>query len=161
MRLGPYDGVLRDAILRMKGLAGESLAETLGLVWAERDREKFAALKSEVVIPIPLYWLRRIERGYNQSLAVADSVASVLKLPCEKKWLSRKTPTPKQYTQSATARRENVKGAFRATWRCRVQNRRVLLIDDVLTTGATASEAAKALKAAGAAQVDVAVLAHR
>jgi ComF family protein len=161
MRLGPYDGILRDAILRMKQLPGESLAETMGLVWAERDREKFAAIRPEVVIAIPLYWLRRIERGYNQSLAVADAVANVLKVPCESGWLVRKKPTPKQYTQSAAARRENVKGAFRTTWRCRVQNRRVLLIDDVLTTGATTSEAAKVLREAGAAQVDVAVLAHR
>ena len=160
-RLGPYDGKLRDAILKTKHLAGEILAESLGMLWADRDAAKFLELRIDVLVPVPLHWWRRLERGYNQSAALADALASKLQVPSGRNWLRRVKSTPKQFTQSATARRENVKGAFRATRKCNVKNLRVLLVDDVLTTGATASEAAKVLKAAGAAQVSVAVLAHR
>lgn len=160
-RLGPYDGKLRDAVLKTKNLPGEILAETLGLLWADRDAARFRELRIDVLVPVPLHRWRRLERGYNQSAALADALASKLQVPTRRYWLRRVKPTPKQFTQSATARRENVKNAFRSTRSCRVKNLRVLLVDDVLTTGATASEAAKVLKAAGAAQVSVAVLAHR
>lgn len=160
-RLGPYDGKLRDAILKAKQLPGEILAESLAALWAERDADRFRELRIDVLIPIPLHWWRRLERGYNQSAALAYGLASKLRLPVALHGLRRIKATPKQYTQSATARRENVRGAFRANGKLSVKNMRVLLVDDVLTTGATASEAAKVLRAAGAAQVTVAVLAHR
>jgi ComF family protein len=160
-RLGPYEGKLRDAILKMKHLPGEILAESLGALWAEREAVRFRESRFDVLIPVPLYWWRRLERGYNQSSALADALASQLRVAARSNWLRRVKPTPKQYTQSATARRENVKGAFRATRKCNVKNLRVLIVDDVLTTGATANEAAKVLMSAGAAQVSVAVLAHR
>jgi ComF family protein len=161
MRLGPYDGKLRDAILRAKHLPGELLAESIGRLWVTRDRNRFQAWNLDAVVPIPLHWIRRIERGYNQSAALADAIGGMLGLRIGRRWLRRVRPTPKQYTQSATARRDNLKGAFRATYHCGANGLRVLLVDDVMTTGATASEAAKALKAAGAAQVFVAVLARR
>lgn len=160
-RFGVYDGRLRDAVLQIKTLSGESLAETLGLIWAERDRKAFEEIGSDVVLPVPLHWRRRVTRGYSQSAAVASFLARGLNCPFHGNWLRRVKATPKQFTQSPTARRENVKDAFRATWRCRVRGKRVLLVDDVLTTGATCHEAAKTLKAAGAAQVWAAVLAHR
>lgn len=160
-RFGVYDGRLKDAVLQMKTLSGESLAETLGLIWAARDRQAFEELGPDVVIPVPLHWRRRVARGYSQSAAVASFLARGLDRPFNGAWLRRVKATPKQFTQSPTARRENLKDAFRTTWRCRVRGKRVLLVDDVLTTGATCHEAAKALKAAGAAQVWAAVLAHR
>jgi ComF family protein len=160
-RLGPYDGKLRDAILRSKHLANETLVESIGRLWVERDRDRFLALKLEAVVAIPLHWYRRIERGYNQSAALAESIAARLGIRSGTAWLQRRKPTPKQFTQSATARRENVKGAFRSTRHCRAAGLRILLVDDVMTTGATASEAARVLRAAGAAQVSVAVLARR
>ncbi len=160
-RLGPYDGKLRDAILRAKHLPGEILAETVARLWVERDRDRFRDGKFDAIVPIPLHWVRRIERGYNQSAALADALGAALGVRVGRGWLRRTKPTPKQFTQSATARRENVKGAFRATLRCRARGLRILLVDDVMTTGATASEAARALKAAGAAQVFAAVLARR
>lgn len=160
-RFGIYDGSLKAAVLQMKNLGGESLAETLGSLWAERDRLAFGKLGTDVVVPVPLHWRRRVTRGYSQSAAVAAFLARGLNRPFHGNWLKRIKATPKQFTQSPTARRENLKDAFRPTPWCRVRGKRVLLVDDVLTTGATCHEAAKALKAAGAAQVWAAILAHR
>lgn len=160
-RFGVYDERLKEAVLKMKSQAGEVLAETVGSIWAQRDKSKFEELRPDVIVPVPLHWSRRIVRGYSPPAAVAHSLANVLGRPCADNWLRRVRSTPKQFTQSPTARRDNLKDAFRVTRRCRVRDRRVLLVDDVLTTGATCSEAARTLKAAGAAQVWAAVVAHR
>ncbi len=160
IRLGFYEGKLKDAILKGKHHSGESLIEYLAELWYERDRELFLELKIDRVVPIPLHWIRRMERGYNQSAALGRTLASRIGVPFGEYWLRRIKMTPKQFTQSATARRHNVKEAFRSTRRCSVTGLRILLVDDVLTTGATANEASKVLKRAGAAQVFVSVLAH-
>lgn len=158
VRLGSYEGLLREAILRMKHAAGETLAESLGELWAETAEAPLRSCGAEVVMPVPLHWWRRWSRGYNQSEALAEAVAARLKLPCRPGWLRRIRNTPLQTQQTATGRRTNVHGAFRAGFRCKVQGRTVLLVDDVLTTGSTCSEAARALREAGAARVFVAVL---
>lgn len=160
VRLGPYDGRFRDAVLLLKQAAGEPLAEELGGLLATVRAEALTAHKLEVVVPVPLHWMRRWGRGYNQSEAVARALAERLELPC-RSWLVRTRPTPSQRAQSAAARWENVRGAFRARRGAAMHGARVLLVDDVLTTGATADAAAIALRQAGAAQVVIAVLAHR
>jgi ComF family protein len=161
LRLGPYDGRLREAILRMKHQSYEPLAEEVGRAWAAARGAQLAAHRPAAVVPIPLHWRRRWWRGYNQSEAVARGVADVLNLPCETNWLVRMRSTPYQRAQSAAARWENVRGAFRVRRGVRLPSGTILLIDDVLTTGATADAAAGALRQAGAAQVVGAVLAHR
>jgi predicted amidophosphoribosyltransferase len=81
-------------------------------------------------------------------------------LPCRPRWLRRIRNTPQQMRQTPADRRDNVRGAFRARARPALRGQTVLLVDDVLTTGSTCSEAARALREAGAARVVVAVLAH-
>ena len=158
-RLGPYAGVLRDAILRMKHAGAEALAGRLGSLWAERRREQLSTGDPQIVIPVPLHWRRRWARGYNQSDELALGVARALGLPCRRGVLRRTAHTPKQsQTASAAERKANLAGRFRT--RVRLPGARVLLVDDVLTTGATADAASVALSDAGAAQVRVAVLAH-
>ncbi len=161
IRFGVYEGSLREAVLRMKWLNGESLAETLGHRWFEQDEIRFRDLTPEIVVPVPLHWLRRIRRGYNQADALATVLANRLGVPCGSYVLRRLRNTQMQSSQSASARRENLRGAFVVRQPSRVVNKRILLIDDVLTTGSTAHESARALLSAGAAQVLVAVLAHR
>jgi ComF family protein len=160
IRLGPYDGLLRELILRLKHSTGETLAELLGELWAEATESRTRDLAADLVIPVPLHWWRRFRRGYNQSEALAYSLARRLRLPCWPGWLHRIRHTAKQTLQAPNERKENIRGAFRARFRAGLRGKVVLLVDDVLTSGTTCSEAARALCAAGAARVIIAVLAR-
>jgi predicted amidophosphoribosyltransferase len=113
MRLGPYDGLLREAVLRMKAAAGEPLAETLGRLWAAERPTQLGSVRPAAVVPVPLHWRRRWVRGYNQSEAVARGVAAGLGAPCLPAALVRSRATPTQRALSPTERWENVKNAFR------------------------------------------------
>jgi ComF family protein len=159
IRLGPYDGMLRDVILRLKHLSGDGLAELLGELWAEHSATKLREARADVVVPIPLHWRRRLKRGYNQSLALARGVAARLSLPIGKTWIRRIRHTPLQPQQTPGARSANVRGAFLATGKV-TRGASILLIDDVMTSGSTVDEASAALRRAGADRVVAAVLAR-
>ena len=160
-RLGVYDGRLRDAILKVKNPHQEMLAETLGLFWSEHARSKLLQSNPQVLIPVPLHWRRRWARGFNQSESLARGLGLALKLPVLTWAVRRVRATPVQTSQTPADRRKNVVGAFRALRLSPVKDLRILLVDDVLTTGATSEAVTLALLEGGAAQVDVAVLAHR
>jgi len=102
-----------------------------------------------------------LARGYNQSAALGKELAAGLAVEFAPTLLMRVRHTPQQIQPSAAARKENVRGAFRTKRRASLADRAVLLVDDVLTTGSTACEAARTLREAGARQVIVAVLARR
>jgi ComF family protein len=160
LRLGPYEGLIREVILRLKHVSHDGLAEMLGELWAEHSGAELRAAGASVVVPVPLHFRRLWQRGYNQSAALAHGLAGRLRLPCRPRWLRRIRHTPKQTEQTPAARRENVKGAFRAARAGALAGQTVLLVDDVMTTGSTVSEAARALRDAGARRVVVAVLAR-
>lgn len=116
-----------------------------------------------IIAPVPLHWTRLAARRFNQAALLAQAVASRRGAWLDERLLERTRATPPQRdTVSVDARRRNVAGAFRvsAEWRDRIQGAQVLLVDDVLTSGATLSACAGALQRAGAAQVDVLVLAR-
>ncbi len=161
VRLGPYENRLRDAVLRMKSVTGESLAEMMGRVFWESGCTRLSMPGVEIVVPVPLHWRRLWVRGYNQARAVARELAMGLGAKFVPGVLSRVRHTLQQLQPSALARRENVRGAFRVSRRASIDSKRILLVDDVMTTGSTASEAARVLRAAGAERVVVAVLARR
>ena len=154
--LGSYRGPLKAAVLRMKNAGGEGIAELLGRRWAAVHPPSEPRL--DAIVPVPLHWWKYWRRGYNQSEAVARGVAASYRLPVRPRWLRCVRRTAPQKNLGPTARRLNVRGAFRAS--SRVAGRHVLLIDDVMTTGATAEEAARALRLAGAARVTVAIVAR-
>ncbi len=160
-RLGIYDGLLRDAVLKIKNPGQEMLAETLGLFWGEHSRTRLMQSGPQCVIPVPLHWRRRWARGFNQAESLARGVGLALGIPIVTRGVRRIRPTPSQTSQTPAERRKNVVGAFSAGYSTRVKGSRVLLIDDVLTTGATSDAVTNALLACGAVRVDVAVLAHR
>lgn len=159
-RLGPYDGLLREAVLKIKQPGGDGLAETLGRVFG-LARGLLTQTVADVVIPVPLHWRRGWERKHNQADGIARGMAAVLRLPVWRRVLWRVTHSAGQPASSREQRWANAAGAFRVAPWGRLTGVRVLLVDDVLTTGATADAAADALRKAGAAQVHVAVLAHR
>jgi ComF family protein len=160
IRLGPYEEGLQEVVLRMKHRWNEGLAELVGVWWADMAKERIISQGVDCVVPVPLHWLRRWQRGYNQSNSLAFGLASRLQLPLERWWLRRIRNTPSQKALSATARKENVHGAFQVRSSAALKGRSILLVDDVMTTGATAHEAARVLRAAGAARVVVAALAR-
>jgi ComF family protein len=160
IRLGPYQGQLREVVLRLKESYNEGLAELVGAEWASRHLEAWRALGIGCVVPVPLHWWRRWQRGYNQSEALARILAAALRVPCRTHGLRRIRATAHQAALALTARRENVRGAFQPRRSVTFQGQTVLLVDDVMTTGSTAHEAARALRRGGAARVVVAVLAR-
>lgn len=118
--------------------------------------------EADVIVPVPLHYVRLASRGFNQSAWLAGSLARRSGTPLCVDALKRTRRTPTQGGLSARARRRNVAGAFtvRPSRAGLMQGKRVLLVDDVLTTGATLSACTRALKRAGARHVDILVLAR-
>jgi len=113
----------------------------------------------ELIIPIPLHAARRRERGYNQSELLAQKISHHCAIPLAADCLLRQRWTPNQATQSRKERWTNIFGAFKIKKPNSIQAKNILLIDDLYTTGATVSEAARVLKMAGAQTVNVLTLA--
>lgn len=158
--LGHYRDDLREAVLRMKRPIGDHLAAAMGELLARRRGAQLAAFETDVVVSIPMHWWRRMLRGTNSPEILASCVSRHLGVPFEPKMLNRRNNTRPQEGLSATKRFENVRGAFRLGRGYDIKGARVLLIDDIMTTGATCSEASKVLKKAGAEKVFVAVAAR-
>ncbi len=160
VRLGPYTGKLQEAIVRIKFSPGEPLAERLGLVFSQERVTWLKGKNIELVVPVPLHWKRRWTRGFNQAATLAREVANAMNVEFQPGALRRIKAASQHVQPSATARRENISGAFVCSPRASLKARTVLLVDDVMTTGSTVGEAARVLKAAGAAKIYVAVLAR-
>ena len=145
-----YTGELRDALHALKFGGRRALAAPLGDLAAEQCG---AALPDgiDAVIPVPLARERERERGFNQAALLARRIGRRLEVPMRRGWLARIRSTRPQSDLSAAERRANVRGAFRAS--PLVAGRHLLLVDDVLTTGATLEACARALSAAGARRV--------
>ncbi len=107
----------------------------------------------DVIVPVPLTWLRRVQRGYNQAALLAARIARIVDIPVDYRSVVRVRHTAPQHTLDARARRRNLRGAYRAA--TRLAERDVAIVDDVLTTGATAAEVARTVLEAGAREVRV------
>jgi ComF family protein len=114
----------------------------------------------DVIVPMPLHWRKRWQRRFNQADLLAREIARRWNVPL-RPLVRRKKATAPQAGLTSAQRRKNVQGAFEVKDRASLKGKRVLLIDDVLTTGATAGACARALKRAGAAQVTLLTLARR
>jgi ComF family protein len=158
--IGPYEAHLRDAVLKAKHAEYEPLSAALGQRIAERLNESPFAEQPEVVVAVPMHWLKRIRQRTNPAETVARAVARHLQISYAKSALVCRRYLQRQATLKTEERRRNVRGAFRASWFANVAGKRILLVDDVMTTGATAQECCRALLAAGAAGISVATVAR-
>lgn len=157
---GIYAGLLRELLLRMKRTEGNSLSLAMGeLVW-QTGRERLKALEPDVIVPIPLHWRRRVAHLTNSAAMLAEVLASRLCVPLAERLLRRRRHTAPQHTLTPPQRWHNVRQAFSVRSGYHLNEAHVLLVDDILTTGATCSEAANALRKAGAARVTVVVAAR-
>jgi ComF family protein len=154
--LGRYEGALAQAIRRLKYEPRPELATPLSALLAARVRECSLPMGLGWV-PVPLHFERLVERGFNQSALVANGLASALKGQAYPRALRRERATAQQAKLARSERLENLHGAFSVR---ALPERRLVLVDDVVTTGATASACVAALRAAGAAVLAVAALAH-
>jgi len=150
-----YDGPARDLVHRLKFNDRPELARGLGRMMAAAGAELLA--EADVIVPVPLHWTRAWKRRFNQATELARVVSRHSGLPLDVASLRRTKRTPSQVGLTRAQRRDNVQGAFHVgdAERAAFVGRRVLLVDDVLTTGATMNAAARVLLRAGAVQVDV------
>jgi ComF family protein len=153
---GEYGGALRKLIHLFKYRRMRPLAKPLGILIALGLPR---GVEFDVVVPVPLHWMRRWRRGFNQSELLGRAVARRCGIPVLAA-LRRRRATRAQAGLTNAGRRENVDGAFEQNRRCSLEGKRVLLIDDVMTTGATAAACAKVLRRAGAKSVAVLALAR-
>ena len=156
-RFGP---TCQQIIHQLKYAGKRSLAGRLGALLADAVLADDRLASADRIVPVPLHASRLRERGYNQSALIARSLGECMGLPVDERSLRRTRPTRSQTGLSAEARRRNVSGAFRATSPERIEGQRLLLVDDVVTTGATADACAGTLVDAGAREVFVVAVAR-
>jgi len=153
--VGPYRGRLRRVVRCFKFSGMPGLARPLG----DRLAIALEGCTTDVVVPVPLHWSRRWRRGYNQADLLARALGRSIGCPADRHALRRTRRTAPQRGYTREERAGNVRGAF-AAHRARLKGARVLLVDDVVTTGATLTECARVLAEAGAIEVRAAAVAR-
>jgi ComF family protein len=155
-----YDDIARILVHALKYGDRLDLAPTMGRWMANAGHELLAS--ADTIVPVPLHWRRQWARRFNQSALLAEIVAETSGRPIAHSALRRIKATPHQVGLAKADRALNVQGAFRVSTagRAEVAGRKLLLVDDVLTSGATVGACARALLRAGAATVDVLVFAR-
>lgn len=153
-----YKDMVRESILRYKFGRRRNYAQAYGRVLAmklqKEDKDDF-----DVIAFVPVAFLRKMKRGYDQVAILADALERELNIPKVKALRKIRNTPPQSNIKDVARRRANVLGAYRCVDADAVRGKRVLLLDDVLTTGATASECARVLLTAGAKEVFLATLA--
>ena len=151
--VGVYESVLAEAIKSLKYRSRLSVARRLGKMMSRLALADPDLSSVDAIIPVPLHRVRQRERGYNQALLLSEEISREMNLPVLSRSLVRTRFTKPQARLSRKKRRGNVAGAFMVVDPESVRDKRILVVDDVTTTGATLEECASALLDAGAAGV--------
>lgn len=159
--LGEYRAELRAAVLRMKNDRSGLFAISAARLLHEQRRDRIEEFAPEWIVPVPMHFVRRMVRGVNGPEIFARELSRLVDIPCSR-ILKRVKATKLQRTLSPRERRQNLDSAISLPQKnhSRIAGRRILLADDILTTGATANACAKLLLEAGAASVGLAVIAR-
>jgi ComF family protein len=158
---GLFEGQLRELIRRLKYSGDRRLALPLGHLLHQAAHEHFTLQEYEAIVPVPLHRARLADRGFNQAYLLAKPLAAAARIPIVHA-LDRIVGRMAQVGLRGDARRANVRDVFapHPRHKSQIARRNVLLVDDVITTGATADECARILLLAGATRVDVAAVAR-
>jgi ComF family protein len=154
------EGPARQLVHRLKYGDREELARPMGHWMARAGAELLS--DADLIVPIPLHWTRLARRRFNQAAALAHAIGAVSAVPVETGLLVRVKPTPPQVGLTRRLRAQNIQGAFAVPpeRKIEVEERRIVLADDVMTSGATLNAAARILLRAGANRVDALVFAR-
>ena len=155
-----YSGLLMESIVRLKYNAETHLAFSLGALLSSSVKRWISKPGDFLIVPVPLHRRRLRQRGFNQSLLLSKALASSLGSGLDYFSLMRERDTPPQTGLGKDARRKNVRDAFSVTRPEAIKNKKIVLIDDVFTTGHTLNECARTLKKSGAASVTCLTLAR-
>jgi len=153
------DAPLQSAIHAFKYQKRFLLAVEFGQMLGERFGKQSSNWKIDLIIPVPLHSLKKVERGFNQSFYIAKGLSRSLKIPLLHGALKRNRFTESQTTKTLVERKENMAEAFIVKNEKKIEGKTILLLDDVITTGATIGECGKILLAHGAKAVYAASLA--
>ena len=131
----------------------------LGKSLGEHFKSQFQSWNISMIVPIPLHDLKKAERGFNQSYYIAKGISKVTNIPVKARIIKRGRFTQSQTTKTLKEREENVEGAFKVRKTENLKGKNILLVDDVMTTGATINECGKVLLEVGANQIYAATVA--
>jgi ComF family protein len=155
-----FGGALAVALKRFKYSDRPDLAGPLGSLAQRAARRRRSRISVDLVIPVPLHPRRLVERGYNQAALLASAVSDDLAVRRDVGALVRRKNTPQQARLDRAERLLNVSDAFHVARAAVIRGRRILLVDDIATSGATLHACATALRAAGATHVEAIVIAQ-
>ncbi len=147
--------------LRFKFAGALHVATALSQILIEAFRRHFQPADFDLIVPVPIHRRRLIHRGFNQVVVLAEKLSQDTGIPLDRTSFKKIKDTPPQVGLTRPARVKNLRGSFGIQRSNRIRGRKVLLVDDVATTGSTIAEAAKTIMRGGAARVDVLVLAVR
>jgi len=155
-----YADALRELVHLFKYRKRRYLGPFLGRLLLKYVREHADGFPYDAIVPVPLHWWRYCSRGFNQAADLARPLSKQLRIPILKRSLRRVRYTRPQVILSHEERRSNIRNAFKVSRPASVAGKKLLLLDDVITTGATLNECARVLKKAGSATVTIVTLAH-
>ena len=153
-----YNAISKNCILKFKNTGKIEYVHQFVALLEQAGKDLF--LETDIIMPVPMHWKRKVSRGYNQAGLLGKFLSKKTKIPYNEEILIRFKHTPKQEKKTNKERHKNVKNAFLIKNPEKIKNKKILLIDDVLTTGATMNACAKELKKAGAQAVFVLTLAQ-
>lgn len=160
VRLGIYRDAIRQECLNAKHAGQTTIAAALANSLCDEFGSVLEEFQADVIVPIPHHWFQRVTRFHNPANTCASVIGGRINVSVDQRMLIKRRRTPPQKRMTAADRRKNLKGVFRIRDRRNLTGQTVLVVDDVLTTGTTAHEAARTLKHAGAKKVYVAVIAR-
>ena len=154
-----YEGIIKERLIEFK--FNEKPYIYKGFVkFLIKNKKICSFLKSyDIIIPVPIHYNRKVTRGYNQSALISKEIAKILKINYVEKVLFKKINNKPQSTKNKAERKENVIGVYCLKNAYKIKNKKIVLLDDIYTTGSTVNECAKILKESGAKKVDVITIA--
>lgn len=159
VRLGTYEDELRTACIRGKAPGAEALAAALAGLLYEKQRERFEDFAPDVVVPVPQHWLHQFTRPHHQANTIAQELARRLDIPYLETAICKLRRTADQSSLPRSKRLKNLTQAFHVADPKQVSKRRILVVDDIFTTGTTLNEVARTASKAGASSVAASVIA--